>query len=220
MIHPHTKLKFISTEIGYGVVATRFIPRGTITWALDQLDQTFTASQLVEMDDVYKQILYKYSYRDNYGDFVLCWDNSRFINHSFNANCITTAYNFELAVRDIPAGEELTDDYGYLNCIEPFQCLPEPNTLRTHVMPDDVLHHYEEWDDKIARAFYEFSKVAQPLAFLIDPVYRKKVWSVAAGIEPVDSTLHCYYSPDQQKMELKKELLKSGTHKMSRATVK
>lgn len=33
MIHPAMELKHISEEIGYGVVATAFIPAGTITWA-------------------------------------------------------------------------------------------------------------------------------------------------------------------------------------------
>ncbi|HAV55880.1 MAG TPA: SET domain-containing protein-lysine N-methyltransferase, partial [Aequorivita sp.] len=42
MIHPKTELKFISDQIGYGVVATEFIPAGTITWALDDLDREFT----------------------------------------------------------------------------------------------------------------------------------------------------------------------------------
>lgn len=29
MIHPDTEVRFISNEIGYGVVATKFIPKGT-----------------------------------------------------------------------------------------------------------------------------------------------------------------------------------------------
>lgn len=212
MIHPHTELRFISAEIGYGVVATRCIPKGTITWVLDKLDQTFTQQEVDVMDEVYKQILHKYSYRDNHGDLVLCWDHSRYVNHSFNSNCITTAYNFEIAVRDIYLGEELTDDYGYLNCLEPFRCLPEPNTSRTHVLPDDLLHFYKEWDDKVSAAFIHFNKENQPLAFLIDPVHRKKVNGVANGVEPMDSTLNCYYSPDKHRMELKEELLNAHSY--------
>ncbi|GEO10611.1 SET domain-containing protein [Segetibacter aerophilus] len=207
MIHPHTKLKFISPEIGYGVVATKLIPKGTITWAFDQLDQVFTPQRVSGMDEVYKDILHKYTYRDNKGDLILCWDHSRFVNHSFNSNCITTAYNFELAVRDIYPGEELTDDYGYLNCLEPFECLPEPNTSRTHVMPDDLLHYYKEWDEKVARAFEYFNSLQQPLSFLIEPAYRKKVGSIANGKEPMDSILNCYYSEDESKMTVKEELL-------------
>lgn len=46
MIHPHTELKHINNEVGYGVVATKFIPAGTITWVLDKLDQEFCLNRL------------------------------------------------------------------------------------------------------------------------------------------------------------------------------
>ena len=74
MIHPHTELRFINYEIGYGVVATQFIPKGTITWAYDELDRSFTPAQVYAMDPVYQEILRKYCYRDNKGNHVLCWD--------------------------------------------------------------------------------------------------------------------------------------------------
>jgi hypothetical protein len=159
------------------------------------------------MDKVYRDILDKYTYRDHHGNYMLCWDNARFVNHSFNSNCISTAYNFELAVRDIHPGEELTDDYGYLNSPEPFACLPEANTSRTHVMPDDLLHFYHEWDLKLISAFDFFHKAPQPLAFLIDPVYRQKITAIANGSEPMDSILNCYFSEDESKMLMKDSLL-------------
>lgn len=209
MIHPNTELRFISHEVGYGVVATEFIPKGTITWAYDQLDRSFSPAEVNSMDKVYKDILYKYCYRDNKGNQVLCWDISRFVNHSFNSNCISTAYNFELAVRDIYPGEELTDDYGYLNCSEPFVCLPEANTTRTCVMPDDLLRFYKEWDVKLRLAFNHYNKVNQPLDFLIEDDYRYKVNSVASGIEPMDSILNCYYTDDDGLMLVKEAMLHS-----------
>ncbi len=49
MMHPKTELKLISKEIGYGVVAKEFIPAGTITWALDELDREFTPAQFQKM---------------------------------------------------------------------------------------------------------------------------------------------------------------------------
>jgi len=133
MIHPHTQLQFINPQIGYGVVATSFIPKGTITWIFDPLDQVFTPGEIKKLAPVFQDKLNTYTYRDHEGNFILCWDHSRFVNHSFHSNCISTAYNFELAVRDIQPGEELTDDYGYLNVTEPFICLPEPGTSRTMV---------------------------------------------------------------------------------------
>ena len=98
MIHPKTELRFISHEIGYGVVATEFIPAGTITWVLDKLDREFTLGQVQEMPEIYQDILEFYTFRNNKGNFVLCWDNGRYVNHSFNSNCLTTAYDFEIAI--------------------------------------------------------------------------------------------------------------------------
>lgn len=194
MIHPDTELRFISPEIGYGVVATKLIPKGTITWILDPLDQVFSPKDVLTMHPVFREQINKYTYRDNHGNFILCWDHSRFVNHSFHSNCITTAYNFELAVRDIFPGEELTDDYGYLNVTEPFLCVPEPGTERTMVMPDDLLKYYKQWDAKLVEAFKRFNSVPQPFKDLFDPQYRDKVREVAAGRAEMDSILNCYYS--------------------------
>jgi hypothetical protein len=46
MLHPDTELRFVNRTIGYGVFATRMIPRGTITWVRDRLDQAFTPAQM------------------------------------------------------------------------------------------------------------------------------------------------------------------------------
>lgn len=204
MIHPNTELRFISPEIGYGVVATRFIPKGTIAWIFDAFDQVFSPAQVRQLDQTHQDILNKYSYRDYKGDFVLCWDHSRFVNHSFNSSLVSTAYNFELAVRDIYPGEELTDDYGYLNVWEPFDCLPEPGSTRTRVMPDDLLNFHATWDAKLEDAFRTFNEVEQPLLALLDPVVKDRVMAVAAGLERMDSILNCYYRGNEAIQELVK----------------
>jgi hypothetical protein len=212
MIHPHTELRFISEEKGYGVVASKFIPKGTMTWVLDKLDRTFTPRELTEMEPVYQAILRKYTYRDGNGHYVLCWDNARFVNHSFNSNCISTAYNFELAVRDIFPGEELTDDYGYLNCEQSFYCLPEANTSRIHVQPDDLLHYYKEWDNKLFEAFKYYKKVEQPLSQFVEYCCLLKVEAIATGLEKMDSILNLFFSDNQELMQLKQEFLHGHTY--------
>jgi hypothetical protein len=193
MIHPHTELKFISPEIGFGVVATELIPKGTITWVFDPLDHVFTPDQIRSMPPLFKEKLHTYTYRDHNGNFVLCWDHARFVNHSFNSSCVSTAYNFEMAVRDIHPGEELTDDYGYLNVTEPFECLQEPGSDRTHVMPDDLLRYYRMWDMKLKDAFLDFNKVPQPFLDHIDAKHREKVLAIADGKAQMDSILNCYH---------------------------
>ena len=162
MIHPDTELRFISNEIGYGVVATKFIPAGTVTWVLDQLDREFTPLELQQMAPIYQNILDTYTFRNNKGNYILCWDNGRYVNHSFNSNCLTTAYDFEIAIRDIQPGEQLTDDYGYLNIPLPFRAADE-GTRRKIVYPDDLLKYYKVWDNKIKKVFGNITKQQQPL---------------------------------------------------------
>ena len=49
MVHPHTEIRFVNDIIGWGVFASRFIPKGTIIWALDPLDQRFTPEQVATL---------------------------------------------------------------------------------------------------------------------------------------------------------------------------
>lgn len=193
MIHPDTELRFINDKIGHGVVATKFIPKGTITWVLDKLDRIFTPDQIRQMDKMYQEVMDKYTYRNPEGNYVFCWDNARFINHSANANCITTAYEFEIAIRDIQPGEELTDDYGYLNLDEPFEVVPEPGSNRNVVYPDDLLRYYPVWDEKLLNAFPNLLKVNQPLFHILSKTVQQKATSIAKGERKMDSILNCYY---------------------------
>lgn len=193
MIHPHTELRYINRCKGYGVFATKFIPKGTITWVLDDLDQRFERSYILSLNQTMREKLINYCYRDEKGKYILCWDIAKFVNHSFNSSCIGTAYKFELAVRDIYPGEELTDDYGYLNLDKPFYCFPEPGSTRTKVMPDDILYYYPEWDKKASEAMKDFNQVEQPLKDLIAPSFIDKVNAIAEGKEQMLSIVNVYY---------------------------
>lgn len=193
MIHPKTELKFISNEIGYGVVATDCIPAGTITWVLDKLDREFSPEHLLEMDQIYIEILDTYSYRNNKGNFVLCWDNARFVNHSFHANCLSTAYDFEIAFRDIMPGEQLTDDYGYLNISRPFRAADE-GTRRKIVYPDDLVRYHRVWGSKIKRVFPKIRQLEQPLQSLLSEDTWSIIDDVNRGLREMDSILTNFYN--------------------------
>ncbi|MBL1233725.1 MAG: SET domain-containing protein [Vicingaceae bacterium] len=192
MIHPLTELKFISNEIGYGVVAREFIPKGTITWVLDKLDREFSPLEIQTMEPIYQEILDFYTFRNNNGNYVLCWDNGRYVNHSFNSNCLTTAYDFEIAIRDILPGEQLTDDYGYLNIPYPFRGVDE-GTRRKIVYPDDLVKYHKVWDKKIEKAFPLITKVNQPLRTLISDEKWKEIEAVEKGEKQMLSILHNFY---------------------------
>lgn len=193
MIHPHTELRYIGPHIGVGVFATQAIPKGTIVWALDDLDQVLEPSYVEALDELRREIVHKYTYRDQDGRYVLCWDAGRFVNHSFHPNCLGTAWKIDIAVRDIPAGAELTDDYGTLNLDEPMDCLRERGTDRTRVLPDDLLRFSGEWDRQVLDAFRHYSSVAQPLAGYVKPEFRERVRAAAAEGMLLDSIADTYY---------------------------
>ena len=192
MIHPDTEVQFINKQVGYGVVARSFIPKGTITWVLDKFDREFTAQQYHELDTTYKDLLDTYAYKNNLGNLVLCWDNARFVNHSFNSNCLTTAYNFELAIRDIYPGEQLTDDYGYLNVDEPFRGIDE-GTRRKVVYPDDLIKYHKVWDEKLKKAFKHLSKVEQPLKTFVSNKLWMDLLKIENGEKEMESILSNYF---------------------------
>lgn len=195
MIHPDTEVRFISKEKGWGLVASKLIPRGTITWVHDDLDQIFTQDQILHMNPFIKKHLETYSFTNKNGDKVLCWDNGKFVNHSFNPSCFSTAYDFEIAIRDIHPGEELTDDYGYLNVEKPFQGIDE-NTVRKVVYPDDILTFHQQWDALIMENAPEVLKVSQCLK----PLISEKTWNefTTALYHPhlMKSILECHYQAD------------------------
>jgi len=192
MIHPNTELKMISPEMGIGVFATHFIPKGTITWAQDELDIVLSPQAIKSLSIEYQSTIEKYAFRNREGESVLRWDNSRFVDHSFNSNCLTTPYNFEIAIRDIQIGEELTDDYGYLNISEPFEAFNEESERKV-VYPDDLLRYHPLWDAQIAEAMQQINEVPQALYGLIPQEYKRKIESILTGVVELDSILTCYY---------------------------
>src|SRR5262245_26923465 len=163
MLHPHTALRFINPHVGYGVVATRCIPRGTIIWALDNFDRAFSPAAVARMPPFYRAIIDKYAYVDACGDYILCWDLARYINHSCRPTCLSTGYEFELAARDIMPGEELTDDYGSLNLTEALECHCGDAECRRMIQPDDSRRYAEIWATALAEVFPSVGMVAQPL---------------------------------------------------------
>ncbi|SFB02532.1 MULTISPECIES: SET domain-containing protein [unclassified Bacillus (in: firmicutes)] len=199
MIHPHTELRYINSEMGFGVFATKFIPKGTITWALDELDQVLESSEVKKLDKYREKIVNKYSYRNHDGKYILCWDLGRYVNHSFHANCMGTAYEFEVAIRDIHPGEQLTDDYGTLNIDVPFECMAEEGTDRKIVYPDDLLKYHEEWDQKVIKALKHFYDVEQPLLHLVLPEYMEKVKEAVKEQVLQDSIKSIYYDREKSR---------------------
>jgi uncharacterized protein len=183
MMHPHTKLGFVNDVVGMGIFATQFIPKGTIIWILDSLDQHLKFSYVESLDPVRQQEVIRYGYRNRCGDYVLCWDLGRFMNHSNNPNVV-----------DIYPGEQITCDYACLNLEEPFHCLPEAGSDRNIIYPDDMVRFADRYDQIAQDSMRYFSKVEQPLAHLIDPQYLEQVSAAIAG-ELVPASVRTLFCP-------------------------
>jgi hypothetical protein len=167
LLHPDTELRFINPAIGYGVFATRLIPAGTLTWARDELDQVFTPRQVSARPPLIREILDRYCFYDGEGNWILCWDLARFVNHNCDANCLSAGFDFEIAVRDIHPGEELTDDYGTLNLTAPFACQCGAACCRGVLEPEDPKRLVDEWDARVRAVFSRLTGVEQPLLPLV-----------------------------------------------------
>ncbi len=106
----------------------------------------------------------RYAWREERVGWILCWDHGRFVNHSCDANCIGLGVDYEIALRDIEEGEELTDDYRSLGVFEdPFACRCGSKHCTGHVdtAPDELLA--ARWRRRWDRARVEIGLVEQPL---------------------------------------------------------
>jgi hypothetical protein len=170
MIHPDTELRFIGPEIGYGVFALAPIPRGTVVWVLCGLDMILSAAQIAAFGPQYRPILDRYAYIDNAGRHVLCWDAGRYVNHGCEPAMLGVGSEFEIAVRDITEGEEMTCEYATLNITEPMRCRCGSEKCREIVDSGDLSRLWPEFDRRVVAALADARSVAQPLmAFARDP---------------------------------------------------
>lgn len=185
MIYPATELRFINENIGYGVVAKEFIPKGTITWVRCSLDRIFSPAQVEALGPSYWPTIDKYAFNDSRGDFVLCWDLARFVNHSCEPTVLSPGFDFDIALRDIQPGEQLMCDYASLNLDNSFACACGSPSCRGEVHPFDWEHMADEWDVTLEAAVREIGNVEQPMwSFLPNPT---QILAAARGQIPVPS---------------------------------
>jgi hypothetical protein len=163
MIHPHSELRFVGAEVGWGVFATRFIPKGTIVWVLDPLDQIVAPVAASHLPAALRRQLDIYSYQNGRGHRILCWDHARFVNHSCRPTSLAPGFDFEIAVRDIEPGEQITDDYGALNIESEFACACGYARCRGIIGPADFERFSDHWDELISLVFPLIGAVEQPL---------------------------------------------------------
>ncbi|MDZ4183419.1 MAG: SET domain-containing protein-lysine N-methyltransferase [Desulfuromonadales bacterium] len=163
MIHPDTELRFKDPTIGWGVFATRPIPQGTIVWTLCELDRRLSPAWRTALMPPCRQLLDRYTYVDAAGDFILCWDHGRYVNHSCDPAMLGIGSDVEIAVRDLAPGDELTCEYGTLNLPEPLPCRCGAPGCRGTIGETDLLQLWPDLDRRALSALAYAAQVPQPL---------------------------------------------------------
>jgi hypothetical protein len=195
MIHPSTELRFVGPEIGYGVFATADIPKGTLVYVKDRLEIEVTPRQFDRFDAAHRAVVEKYSYMDERGVRILSWDHAKYVNHRCDCNTMSAAYGFEIAIRDIAAGEEITDEYGLFNIgIEvPIAC--GCRKCRRVLRPDDVQRLHPHWDRKVRSALGRVRAVPQPLWGFLTPKVGRELDDYLDGRMPYRSVRELTFDP-------------------------
>lgn len=181
MIHPDTAIRFVNEQIGLGVFATADIPRGTLVYVRDPLELQLTSREFNALDAAQKAAVEKYSYVDAQGNLVISWDHAKYMNHRCECNTIGTAYGFEIALRNIGAGEELTTEYGVLNIQLEYEIGCGCRQCRGALREGDIDRHHGLWDGWILEALKETPHVPQPLLPVMDAVSRVELDSYLSG---------------------------------------
>ena len=170
MLHPQLRLRWIDDDIGYGIFAAAWIPTGTILWALDELDLVLPVEAARRLGPRYSSALERYGYRDAGGATVVCWDFAKYMNHSCQPNCVGPGHGlFDLALRALEPGDEVTTDYGCLNIERSMRCLCRSPRCRGTVRPTDLEPIAAELDRQVGRAIAEMRNVPQALRPWVDP---------------------------------------------------
>lgn len=170
MIHPWTRVAPVSPEIGDGVIATARIAAGTIVWAQDRLDQVISPAARHGLDPMLRAVVDRYAYVDENGNYVLCWDAGRLVNHACDANLHGIGSRVLVAARDIEAGEEITCDYADCNLDWTLDCACAAPSCRGRITRDDLSRLAPHWDALSQHLVPLVKAVAQPLwPCLLDP---------------------------------------------------
>lgn len=88
------------------IFATNLIKKGEIIWQLSLNDKLFSKEETLNLPIEQRELVFQYKDR-----YVLCADDSQFMNHSCNPNLWFLDDTTLEAKWDIKQGEEITYDY-------------------------------------------------------------------------------------------------------------
>lgn len=94
-----------------GLFAKELIPRGTIICFECKKCKLYSKEDLRKLKVEEQEELDVHGYRKDDNTWLLPCDETKFLNHSCNANILQTQFGFDVVARDILPSEEATYDY-------------------------------------------------------------------------------------------------------------
>ena len=185
MLHPDLTVVDLGGPLGRRVLANRPIPRGTIVWVGHQEEEILTDAKRLRLSEQERQEWLELGWVNVNGDICLCGDDARYINHSCGPNSIETGHNMSLLVRSLEPGDELTEDYLFLNRRYAFRCLCDSANCRgaVQVIPGQLDGILERLDRLLHVACREVTEVPQPLWSIISQETATALQRAASGTE-------------------------------------
>jgi len=182
MMHPSTELYVRSDGVGVGVRATAALPVGTLLWVRDSVDVVLEPAEVERLEPTLRAVVRRLGYRNAGGQWIVCWDAGKHVNHSCAPTMRGVGHDAMLAVRPVAAGDEITCDYAECNLDEPLECLCGAEGCRGSIggpVPERV---WRAWQAEVAAAVAAARPLPQPLLRVCeDP----DVASILAGERPV-----------------------------------
>lgn len=162
-----------------------------MAWVLDRFDIIMTPEEVHALPPPYVEIAKRYSYVDPIGSSILCWDHARYMNHHCEPAVRGLTPQFQITVRDVHPGEELTCEYAECN-VAHLKCRCSSPRCRREIRAEDLLEHAAAWDAEVRAALVHSRSVPQPLMkFLVDP---DPVRSVIEGRSPAMPMRDFYFA--------------------------
>ncbi len=157
-----------SAKYGKSLVATQYIPKGTIDAFACKKCGTYSEEELAKLSKKELDFLVDHEIKGEDGLYArVCDKRMMYDNHSCNANCLSSGKGFSIVVRDIKKGEEAKADYrrygeelhfaGGCKCGEK-NCMGN-STFR----PPASKKLQKFWDEEIGSALKLIPYVKQPL---------------------------------------------------------
>jgi hypothetical protein len=151
---------------GKGLFAKDFIPKGTIVHFECSKCKTRTDEETNRLPENELEWVLDHEYRGPDGLLSdVCNKNILYMNHSCNSNILFHEDGFDVAVRDIKKGEEVTYDYRFFFGESDMECdCGEPNCAKVieyiHPVPVELKKF---WQRKLKRVMRLVNQVKQPL---------------------------------------------------------